>query len=251
MANPLAIVLAAGKGTRMDSDSPKVLCEALGRPLVDYVLDALRDAGFEKIVVVVGYEAQLVRETLAARQGLLFAEQTEQLGTGHAVQMCREHLEQHDGPVLVLAGDSPLVQAESLRQLLAEYERSHPACILGTLHKEDPTGLGRIVRDENGGFARIVEEKDASEGEKKITEVNMSTYVFDCGRLLESLDGLQNQNSQKEFYLTDCPGILKAAGADVRAMPVLRPCEALSVNTVAQLQIVEEEMRRLGYVGDA
>jgi bifunctional UDP-N-acetylglucosamine pyrophosphorylase/glucosamine-1-phosphate N-acetyltransferase/UDP-N-acetylglucosamine pyrophosphorylase len=122
---------------------------------------------------------------------------------------------------------------------------------LGTLHKEDPTGLGRIVRDRSGQFEGIVEEKDATDAQRKITEVNMSTYLFECRRLLESLEGLQDRNAQKEFYLTDCPGILKAAGAEVRALPVLKPCEALSVNTVAELQVVEEEMRRLGYVGTA
>ena len=118
----------------------------------------------------------------------------------------------------------------------------------GTLHNENPTGLGRIVRDADGQVGGIVEEKDATEAQRQITEVNMSMYVFDCRHLLESLKGLQNRNAQEEFYLTDCPGILKAAGADVRALPVLRPCEAMSVNTVAELQVVQEEMRRLGYV---
>lgn len=142
MNNRMAIVLAAGKGTRMKSDLPKVLCEAGGRPMVQYVLDSLRDAGVSRIVTVVGYRADLVKSALSGQQDLEFAEQTEQLGTGHAVQMCRKQLVDHEGPVLVVTGDSPLTQASSIKALFEEYDTSQPACILGTLHKENPTGLG-------------------------------------------------------------------------------------------------------------
>jgi bifunctional UDP-N-acetylglucosamine pyrophosphorylase/glucosamine-1-phosphate N-acetyltransferase/UDP-N-acetylglucosamine pyrophosphorylase len=149
--------------------------------------------------------------------------------------------------VIVLAGDSPLVQVDSLRALLAEYRRTRPACLLGTLHKQDPSGLGRIVRDAQDRFLGIVEEKDASEDQRRITEVNMSTYVFHCPDLLAALQQLGNDNTQGEYYLTDCPGILQRQGKLVRALPVLRPCEALSVNTRAELAAVEAEMRRRGY----
>jgi bifunctional UDP-N-acetylglucosamine pyrophosphorylase/glucosamine-1-phosphate N-acetyltransferase len=246
MNNRMAIVLAAGKGTRMKSDLPKVLCEAGGRPMVQYVLDALRAAGVSRIVTVVGYRADLVRSALSGQKDLEFAEQTEQLGTGHAVQMCRPQLAEHQGPVLVVTGDSPLTQASSVKALFEEYDTSQPACILGTLNKEDPTGLGRIVRDDEGRFVKIVEEKDATPAEKQITEVNMSTYVFDASQLVNALDQLKNDNRQQEYYLTDCPGILKAEGKDVRALPVLLPCEALSVNTVDDLGGVEAELRKMG-----
>jgi bifunctional UDP-N-acetylglucosamine pyrophosphorylase/glucosamine-1-phosphate N-acetyltransferase/UDP-N-acetylglucosamine pyrophosphorylase len=176
-----------------------------------------------------------------------FVEQAKQLGTGHAVMVCRDKLADQRGPVVVLAGDSPLVQPKTLRTLLAEFAASRPACLLGTLHREDPTGLGRIVRDESGDFCGIVEEKDASAAQRRITEVNMSTYVFEPGALLSALDGLSNRNRQAEYYLTDCPGILKGAGHDVRALPVLAPCEALSVNTLEELRLVEAEMQRMGY----
>jgi bifunctional UDP-N-acetylglucosamine pyrophosphorylase/glucosamine-1-phosphate N-acetyltransferase/UDP-N-acetylglucosamine pyrophosphorylase len=247
MSEPLAIVLAAGKGTRMNSDKPKVLCEALGRPLIDYVLDALGSAQVARMVVVVGYQADRVREHLDGRSGLEFVEQKQQLGTGHAVMVCREQLARHAGPVLVVAGDSPLLQVRSLSKLLEAFRQGRPACLLGTLHKADPTGLGRIVRDEEGNFVGIVEEKDASSDQRGITEVNMSTYVFDSQSLLHALDALQNDNRQREYYLTDCPGILKAEGKEVQALAVLEACEALSVNTVQELEIVEQEMRRLGY----
>jgi bifunctional UDP-N-acetylglucosamine pyrophosphorylase/glucosamine-1-phosphate N-acetyltransferase/UDP-N-acetylglucosamine pyrophosphorylase len=247
MSGPLAIVLAAGKGTRMNSDKPKVLCEALGRPLIDYVLDALQATQVGRVVIVVGYQSDLVRQTLAGRSNVEFVEQTQQLGTGHAVMVCRDQLEHHDGAVLVVAGDSPLIQVRSISRLLEAFEQGRPACLLGTLHKDDPTGLGRIVRDQNGDFVGIVEEKDATEDQRRVTEVNMSTYVFDFRELLHALDLLENDNRQREYYLTDCPGTLKSEGKDVQALAVLEPCEALSVNTLEELEIVEEEMRRLGY----
>lgn len=240
-----AIILAAGKGTRMKSDLPKVLVRASGRPLVDYVLDAVQAAGIEDTIVVVGYRAELVRETLADRPGITFCEQTEQLGTGHAVQMCRAELEGFDGGVLVLTGDSPLTQVASLRHLVDLFQSEQTFCVMGTLLTDDPGGLGRIVRDENDNFLAIVEDKDATDEQKQITEVNMSTYLFDCRALLGALDRLSNHNKQGEYYITDCPGILKSDGLDVRALAVLRPCEALSINTVEDLRIVEEEMRRI------
>ncbi|MCA9176901.1 MAG: NTP transferase domain-containing protein [Planctomycetales bacterium] len=242
---PMAIVLAAGKGTRMESDLPKVLFPACGKPMVHWVIDALRTAGVGRIVVVVGYQAERVQETLADRD-VEFALQEQQLGTGHAVNMCRQQLAEQQGPVLVLAGDSPLVQVASLQDLLQRFERDRPACLLGTLHKDDPHGLGRIVRNA-GQFAGIVEEKDATEQQRKITEVNMSTYVFEPRALEHALDRLSNNNRQGEYYLTDCPGILIGEGRPVAADPVLRPCEAMSVNTPDELRQVEAEMVRIGY----
>ena len=247
MSDPVCVVLAAGKGTRMRSDRPKVLFEALGLPLIDYVVTCLQRAGIPRIIVVVGYRAEEVRSALAGRSGVEFVEQTEQLGTGHAVGVCRERLEGHVGPVLVVTGDSPLIQVDSVRQLLNEYQSGHPACILGTLHKEEPSGLGRILRDESGRFLGIVEEKDATPQQRQITEVNMSTYVFHGPDLLRSLQELRADNRQREYYLTDCPGILRAEGKDVRALAVLQPCEALSVNTLEELAIVEDELRKLGF----
>jgi bifunctional UDP-N-acetylglucosamine pyrophosphorylase/glucosamine-1-phosphate N-acetyltransferase/UDP-N-acetylglucosamine pyrophosphorylase len=248
MRDTMAVVLAAGKGTRMKSDLPKVLCQACGRPLIDYVLDALEGVGIERVVVVVGYRADDVRGALADRRGLEFVEQREQQGTGHAVMVCGEQLATHEGAVLILAGDSPLVQRRSLELLMEDYRFSRAACLLGTLHKADPSGLGRIVRDESGAFVGIVEEKDASPEQRRLTEVNMSTYVFDAASLRWALARLSNDNRQREYYITDCPGLLRRDGRDVRALPVLAPCEALSVNTVDELQIVEAEMRRLGYL---
>jgi bifunctional N-acetylglucosamine-1-phosphate-uridyltransferase/glucosamine-1-phosphate-acetyltransferase GlmU-like protein len=152
-------------------------------------------------------------------------------------------LEGYDGPVIVLAGDSPMLRAESLAALLAEYWKSRPACILGTADKEIPHGLGRIVRDSRGDFQAIVEEKDCTARERQITEVNLSCYLFHAPELLFALDHIRAENAQREYYLTDCPGVLKEHGRQVLALRVLRPVEALSINTVEELAVVEHAMR--------
>jgi bifunctional UDP-N-acetylglucosamine pyrophosphorylase/glucosamine-1-phosphate N-acetyltransferase/UDP-N-acetylglucosamine pyrophosphorylase len=213
--------------------------------MIRYVIDAVRMAGIEQMLLVVGYRSKLVRGELAGEPGIAFVEQTEQLGTGHAVMMCRETLLGHEGPVLILTGDSPMVQVSSLQALLREFSSRQPACLLGTATKADPRGLGRIVRDATGGFSAIVEEKDATSAEKAITEVNLSTYLFQAPALLSSLRQLTADNSQGEYYLTDCPGVLKAAGEIVLALNVLQPCETLSINTTEELATVEQTMQRL------
>lgn len=243
MQAPIAIVLAAGKGTRMKSNLPKVLCQANGRPLVEYVLDALRAAGVEKIIVVVGYKAEEVKRQLAGYDNIEYALQSEQRGTGHAVMMCTDNMKDHKGAVVVVAGDSPMLQSTSIKALLDDFTANQPGCILGTLIHQNPTGLGRIVRDDAGKFTGIVEEKDATDDQRKINEVNMSTYVFDGQKLLGALGRLTDENSQGEYYITDVPTILMSDNEDVRALPVLKPIEALSVNTVEHLADVEAAMR--------
>jgi len=229
----------------MKSELPKVLIPVAGRPMIEYVLDALAAARVKQTVVVIGYRGELVRQRLGRRLGIAFVEQKEQLGTGHAVMAARGALAGHDGPVLVVAGDSPLMQSASISALLKEFNHMHPACLLGTAHRSDPTGLGRIVRDGVGRFAAIVEERDATPDERRITEVNMSCYVFNCRDLLDSLGKIGRHNAQGEYYITDCPGVLKREGKPVEALPVLQPCEALSINTVDELAVVERELIKM------
>jgi UDP-N-acetylglucosamine diphosphorylase/glucosamine-1-phosphate N-acetyltransferase len=242
-SSTVAIVLAAGKGTRMNSDLPKVLVPVCGRPMIEYVLDALDRAGIDRMLVVVGYRAADVRAALANRAKVAFVDQPEQLGTGHAVMVCRDEIASHEGPVLIVTGDSPLVQTSSVGKLLDEFRRDRPACVLGTAIKDDPGSLGRVVRDAAGKFAAIVEVKDATPEQRAIREVNMSTYVFDCQKLLAALSRLKNSNAQSEYYITDCPGILRGDGEDVRALDCLEACEAMSINNVADLAEVEAYMR--------
>jgi bifunctional UDP-N-acetylglucosamine pyrophosphorylase/glucosamine-1-phosphate N-acetyltransferase/UDP-N-acetylglucosamine pyrophosphorylase len=228
----------------MKSDLPKVLARASGRPLIDYVLDALEAVGITRTIVVVGYRAADVEAAIGGRPGIAFALQSERRGTGHAVMMCRSQIEQHRGPIVIVAGDSPMLQASSLSTLLADFRERPAACVMGTLIHPSPAGLGRILRNERGQFVGIVEEKDATPEQRAIQEVNMSTYVFDCPRLVHSLDRLTNDNRQREYYITDVPGILLRDGFAVRALPVLKPCEAFSVNTVDDLAAVESELQR-------
>jgi UDP-N-acetylglucosamine diphosphorylase/glucosamine-1-phosphate N-acetyltransferase len=242
MSEKLAVVLAAGKGTRMKSDSPKVLVPVCGRPMIEYVLDALTTGGIERIIAVVGYRADLVRSALDGRKYLTFALQEQQMGTGHAVMVCRDLLADYHGPVLIVAGDAPLMQADSIAALMAEYKSRPVACIIGTALAENPTGLGRIIRDKDGKFLGIVEHRDATESQRQIKEVSMSYYVFDCQIMLDALDYIRPDNDQGEYYITDLPRLLLSRGLEVRAVPVLKPCEVLAINNMDELAVVEAEM---------
>lgn len=243
MSAPVAVVLAAGKSTRMKSALPKVLHEVCGRPMIDYVLDAARTAGVERLVVIVGHEAEKVKQALANSPGVEFALQAEQKGTGHAVMMCRENLKAHDGAVMILTGDAPLMRPESFAALLDDFRTDQAACVIGTAETENNFGLGRIVRDAQGQFAKIVEQKDATPAEAAIREINVGCYVFDSRRLFEALDRIQPNNKQKEYYLTDCCAILRDAGHRVFASKRLDIIEALGVNTRAQLAEVHQALQ--------
>lgn len=233
----------------MKSDLPKVLCPVVDRPMIHFVLDAADAAGIQQKIVVVGYEADAVKSELATRQqsNVSYALQSEQLGTGHAVAMCTDQLRDHHGITLVIAGDSPLIQADSLKTLLEHFRQTKPALLLGTLTKDNPEGLGRIVRDDSGQFIGIVEHKDATPEQLQINEVNMSTYLFATDDLLWALSKLDNNNAQGEYYLTDCARLLHEAGRKVEALPVLKECESLSINNPDELQQVDQTMRAMGY----
>ena len=245
MTKKVAVVMAAGKGTRMQSELPKVLCEVCGRPMIEYVLDTLESAGINRILVVIGYRGNLVRETLSHRKELEYCEQLEQKGTGHAVMMTRPSIEHFDGPLLVVAGDCPMIRLESIEAMFAEYEREPVACVMGTAYKDNPTGLGRIVRDANRQFHKIVEEKDATDAERRITEVNMSYYLFRTPDLLGVLDLLKTDNAQGEYYITDAPAVLLSQGKRVVALPVLKPIEGLGINNVEELAAVNRAMQEI------
>lgn len=248
-SRPIAVVLAAGKGTRMGSDLPKVVHEAAGKPLVVWVVDALREAGVLDVIVVVGHRADLVEACLEGLPGVSFAVQRQQRGTGDAVAAAAGRIrELADArsprrPVVIVCGDSPMLRPESVRGLLARFAELDASCLLGTAVTATPEGLGRIVRDPAGRFERIVEEKDATPAERAIHEVNMSTYVFAAEDLLEALGKLDNANASGEYYLTDCPAILLAAGRQVDAVASLDSSESLSVNTPSQLEAVSEALR--------
>jgi bifunctional UDP-N-acetylglucosamine pyrophosphorylase/glucosamine-1-phosphate N-acetyltransferase/UDP-N-acetylglucosamine pyrophosphorylase len=243
VGGPIAVVLAAGRGTRMGSDHPKVVFEAAGKPLVRWVIDALAAAGIRDTIVVVGHRADVVEAALAGLPGLSFALQREQRGTGDAVRAAAGLIEARlrdtppgvSRPVVIVCGDSPMLRPASVTGLLAEFSRRRAACLLGTAITGDAAGLGRIVRGPDGRFRSIVEERDATLAEKAIREVNMSTYIFEAGDLLAALARLDDANAAGEYYLTDCPGLLLAAGKVVDAVTCLDASETLSVNTPEQL----------------
>ena len=238
-----AIILAAGKGTRMKSDLPKVLHEVCGRPMLAYVLDAARAAGCDRLVTVVGHKAELVQRTFADdASDVRWVLQSPQLGTGHAVMVCRELLARLEGPVLVLAGDGPLIRPETLRQLLATHRRQGAAVTLATSILPDPRRYGRILRDESGELAGIVEYLDADEARRRIREVNVSLYCFDAAALRDVIGELGNDNAKGEYYLTDTVGLLRERGAKLSAVAAVPPEDVISINTVDELAQVAETM---------
>lgn len=232
-----AVVLAAGKGTRMKSDLPKVLHKISGRTLLDHVLDVAADAGIADCVVVVGHQADLVVKT-CERPGLSFVIQEPQLGTGHATQVAAPYLKP-DGLCLVLAGDVPLLRAETLRGILRQAGTSDAAAVVLTCVVDDAGAYGRILKDASGAVIGIVEAKDASEQELEIGEYNTGVFCFQTGELLTSLGNLTTDNSQGEYYLTDTVADLVSRGMRVEAMAIDDPTEVVGINTVDQLAAAE------------
>ena len=229
----IALILAAGEGTRMKSDMPKVAHRILGLPMVEWVVRAARDAGCTRIIAVTGHGAAAVEALIGDIESV---RQEEQLGTGHAVMCAREALRGFEGSLVVLSGDTPLLHAETISGLVAMRESSGSALTLLTTTVPDPSGYGRIVRDmRDGSVARIVEEKDCSAEQRRIGEINTGTYCFDAAVLFAHLDRLTTENVQGEYYLTDMVAIFNAEGLTVSAATTDEPLETLGVNSRIQL----------------
>lgn len=224
-----AIVLAAGKGTRMKSEMNKVMHPIIDRPILAYILDALKKAGTDRIVIVAGYQAQSLMDAFPEAE---FALQKEQLGTGHAVMQC-SMLADEDGQTLIINGDVPCIQPETIEQLYKQAEGSSLAVLSANL--DDGAHYGRIIRDENGNFEAITEAKDCTEEQKKICEINTGVYCFDNKDLFDGLSQLGNDNAQHEYYLTDLVQILKNKNRKVEAIPVADVNETMGINTVEEL----------------
>ena len=232
-----AVVLAAGKGTRMKSDLPKVLHRLAGRPLLDHVLDTAAGAGIGHTVVVVGHEAELVERT-CSRPGLAFALQRPQLGTGHAVQ-CAMPQVRPGGWCVVLAGDVPLLRVGTLRRLVEGTQQSGAAATVLTCVVEDAGAYGRIVKDAAGNVRKIVEARDATPEEKAIGEYNSGVYCYRTADLAEALASLTTDNDQGEYYLTDTIAFLVGRGRAVATVQADDPSEVVGINTVDELAEAE------------
>ena len=237
-----AVILAAGLGKRMNSDLPKVLHPALGRPLLHHVLDQLDPLKPTLTVVVVGHRAPLVRDSLRGRE-VAFAEQVPQLGTGHAVQMAWPALESGPGTLLVLAGDMPLIRTATLRRLLERHAREGNAVTFLSGLLEDPAGYGRVIRDAKDEFVKIVEERDATPEEKAVAEVNSGIYCFIRDALQEALGFLRADNRQQEYYLTDTLSFIRDRGGRIGVERASDSRELFGVNNPEQLAMVEEALR--------
>ncbi|MGD9631339.1 MAG: bifunctional UDP-N-acetylglucosamine diphosphorylase/glucosamine-1-phosphate N-acetyltransferase GlmU [Pyrinomonadaceae bacterium] len=244
------LILAAGLGTRMRSGLAKVLHKVDGRPLIDHVCRTAASLAPEKIYIVIGHQGDEVRSAVLAELDdtqLVFVEQVEQLGTGDAVNAARRYLEGRDSTLLILSGDVPLIRPETLGGLIQQHHGHRgkgAACTMLTVKLKDPTGYGRVVRGDDGTFDRIVEQKDASEEELEIREINAGIYCFETKKLFAALTRVQNNNAQGEYYLTDVPALLKAAGEDVSIFQHSDAQEIEGVNNRVQLADIERLLRR-------
>jgi bifunctional UDP-N-acetylglucosamine pyrophosphorylase/glucosamine-1-phosphate N-acetyltransferase len=247
-----AIILAAGKGKRMQSDLPKVAHEVADRAMVRWVAEACAQAGCERIVLVVGHGQEIVRAIFedwpAEAPAIEYAVQDEQLGTGHAVQCALPHFsDDMGGDVFVLAGDGPLIRAETLTQLHELHTQTSAQATMATSVIDDPTGYGRIARDGEGRFAAIVEHKNCTPEQLEICEINPSYYCFKTKEMFDGLQRVQRDENSGEWFLTDVPGLLLASGGRVEVIDAVPPEDVLSINTPDQLAAVDHVLRsRLG-----
>ena len=243
-----AIILAGGEGKRMKSDKPKTLSEVLGKPMLWWVMSALKKAGIDDICVVKGFKKECIEEylsTLDFEVESVF--QAERLGTGHAVMMAKDFLASHDGNVVILNGDAPFMTAETIEKSLEQHLASGAAATVISARVDDPAGYGRIVRDDSGNLKAIVEHKDADEATRAIDEVNSGGYWFDCQLLLSVLDRIKSDNAAGEYYLPDAIALLLSDGKTVGAYTAECSDAVLGANDPAQLEELNQIARDKGY----
>ena len=239
----ICMILAAGQGTRMKSDLAKVLHSLAGKPLVDHVVRSAQKAGISKTVVIIGHQAEKVKQALKDLK-VEFVLQAEQKGTGHAVMQALPSIEKFAGELLILYGDVPLIKSETIKSLLEEHRVDNNACTMLTTIIEQPGAYGRIIRDGDGSVSRIVEAKDATPEELAVKEINPAIYAFDNQKLVEALGNLKPNNKQGEYYLTDVIGIFKEQGLKISAKIVTDSREVLGINTLEELTECEKYLCR-------
>ncbi|SFQ15235.1 sugar phosphate nucleotidyltransferase [Salibacterium halotolerans] len=238
MTRTFAVVLAAGKGTRMQSEQPKVLHHVCGKPMVQHVIDQLQNMSVERILTVVGHKADMIKQQLGSFSEYAF--QPEQLGTAHAVKMCQSKLEKQQGSTLILTGDTPLITEKTLRYCLDHHQRTNAAATILTMTPDDPSGYGRIVRNKQNQVERIVEHKDATEEQLQLHEVNSGIFCFDNTLLFQALEKVSTDNKQQEYYLPDVIEILKREGEVISAFPAEHTEECFGINDRTQLNEAAE-----------
>jgi len=244
-----AVILAAGKGTRMKSELPKVAVVLNESPLLIHVLQNIDNAGIQRKIVVVGYRKDIVTAIAEKFTGVEFAEQTEQLGTGHAVISAEKNLQPYAGYILVACGDAPLISASSFKELIQLHKENQYSATVLSAKMDDPTGYGRIIRSsDDGSLLRIVEQKDATPEEKAVNEVNTGTYCFTAEHLFDALKKIGNDNVQKEYYLTDVIKIFRSQGKKVGALTLKNALESHGINSPEDLEKAKQYIDK-GLVG--
>jgi len=232
------VIMAAGKGTRMKSDLPKVLHKLNNRAMIHYVIDLAEKISSQKIVLIVGHKNELVEKECGTRS-IEFALQKPQLGTGHAIQMTQNNFEGYDGDILVLSGDVPLLTHSTISNLIEVHQQANASASLLTADLNDPYGYGRVIRKTDGSVLSIVEQKDADAEQLKINEINVGIYIFDSNHLFEALKKLKNNNAQGEYYLPDVIPTFINQGLKILAVKAASFEETKGINTVEQLKEAE------------
>lgn len=237
------IIMAAGKGTRMKSKLPKVLHKLAGKSMLDYVIDSVQKLNPREIFVIVGYEAETIIYSFDNRVPVTWVQQTEQLGTGHAIMQVIPHLKDYSGDVLILSGDVPLLSGETMTKLIERHSRVNSGAAILTTMLDNPFGYGRIIKDENDNIIKIVEEKDASPEEKAVKEINSGTYCFDWQNLSHYLSKITPQNAQGEYYLTDVIKLFVDNNLSVKAYATPHIEEILGINDRSTLAKISRIIR--------
>lgn len=239
----VAIILAAGQSARMKTDLPKALHEVCGRPMLAYVIDACKQAGCGTIYCVVGYGSEQVIEKFADTPDIVWVQQAEQKGTGHAVMCCKEYLKDFQGDCVVAFSDGPLVLKETIGAVMDHHSQEQTVLTMGTGLTEDPTGYGRVFRDKQGKLIGIIEQAHCTAEQLKIKEINPSYYCYDCQTLFWALDQVRPDNPKNEYYLTDAVRIILQSGRKAQAITIVPPIEVFSINSRQDLAHVSKLMQ--------
>ena len=233
------VILAAGKGTRMNSSLPKVLHKLHDKTLIDYVLDESELLNPIESILVVGFKKNQIISHTKSRIKLRYVTQKEQLGTGHAVLQTEKLLKDKKGHILILYGDVPNIKASSLEPIIEDHVINNRDLTLITAEVDNPTGYGRIIRNKNGQLLKIVEEKDCNDDERMIKEWNPGIYIFKTPKVFEILKNIKNNNASKEYYLTDAIGLAQQYNMQIKAIKIANSDEVLGINTAEQLEELE------------
>ncbi len=235
--------MAAGKGTRMDSDLPKVLHQLDGKPLISHVIREAKKISPVKIVVIIGHKSEMVKKAIISDE-ILFSYQREQKGTGHAVLQAEEHLAEFEGETLILSGDVPMIKSSTLELLICRHlETNSKACVL-TAQISTPEGYGRVIRDQNNNLKEIKEHKDCDKKQLEIDEINSGIYIFNNKILFDLLPKLKNENSQSEYYLPDILPMINKYGGKIALEKIKNYNEIQGVNTADQLSELERKYEK-------